>query len=142
LTEINDINDKILALLSQAPLGTKYIGISTYEICRRLNSVKQRGYCGKFRRSREKKGETSNPLFVSAEPIMWFRWDFIKKLTELKPWAVALGYDNYANNLREPSPELFWSLVGFLEEHTKLYLKTVPKKGLRIPQKYEKEGSA
>lgn len=43
-----------------------------------------------------------NPLFVSVEPIMRFSPGFARDLIELKPWAVAVGYDNYGHNLPEP----------------------------------------
>lgn len=43
-------------------------------------------------------------LFISIEPIMEFNriW-FPEVLTTIKPWGIAVGYDNYSWNLPEPS---------------------------------------
>lgn len=81
-----------------------------------------------------------NDLFISIEPILDFDEErFDTDIYRIQPWGVALGYDNYSNNLLEPSPEKFWSLAEKLEGFTKVYLKTVPVEGM--PEKYHiKEG--
>ena len=43
-------------------------------------------------------------LFISIEPIMEFDYDqLLKAILKVKPWAVAVGYDNYRNGLPEPN---------------------------------------
>jgi DNA repair photolyase len=37
--------------------------------------------------------------FVSVEPILNFTPEFETDLYRIRPWAVAVGYDNYNNKL-------------------------------------------
>ena len=70
-------------------------------------------------------GETELPLFISIEPILNFDWMFINEIRYIKPWAVAIGYDNYANHLPEPALSKTLSLIANLEKFTKVYRKTI-----------------
>lgn len=68
-----------------------------------------------------------HPRFVSIEPIMDFDLeDFLNDLWNISPYAVAVGYDNYKNNLPEP---LLWKteeLILRLEnEGIEVYRKTI-----------------
>lgn len=53
--------------------------------------------------------------FISVEPILRFSPDFLKALIDLKPWGVAVGYDNYRHNLPEPSLAETMELIHGLE---------------------------
>jgi len=57
-----------------------------------------------------------NRLFFSVEPVLWFSEGFIDLLTRRKPWAVAIGYDNYGNHLLEPSLARTMQLIERLEK--------------------------
>ena len=58
----------------------------------------------------------SNDVLLTAEPIMDFDLDeFAKSLIAVKPWAVAVGYDNYGCKLPEPSLEKTLQFIGLLE---------------------------
>jgi len=46
---------------------------------------------------------TINRRFMSIEPIMKFSPSFADLIIDIKPWAVAVGFDNYGNHLPEPS---------------------------------------
>lgn len=56
-------------------------------------------------------------LFVSVEPIMDFDLErFVNALANwIRPWAVAVGYDNYSNKLPEPRREKTEALIKALE---------------------------
>jgi len=41
--------------------------------------------------------------FISIEPIMSFSENFSNKIERAEPWRVAVGYDNYGNQLPEPT---------------------------------------
>lgn len=72
--------------------------------------------------------EVHTPLFVSVEPVMRFSPDFAKKILALKPmlWGVAIGYDNYNNNLDEPSSEAVKDLgYDLVLNGVKVYWKTI-----------------
>jgi len=63
-------------------------------------------------------------LFVSVEPILKFDLgDFVEALKVLRPWKVAVGYDNYKYQLDEPSKsdtdDLAWSLQQFTDVEVK-----------------------
>ena len=64
-------------------------------------------------------------LFISIEPIMDFSDDFISRIKEIKPWGVAVGYDNYNNNLPEPPLAKTEALITDLEGFTDVYRKTI-----------------
>jgi len=68
----------------------------------------------------------SNKRFISIEPIMDFDLDsFVQLIMEIKPWAVAVGYDNYRNGLPEPPLEKTMRLIAELEKFTTVYRKTL-----------------
>ncbi len=55
--------------------------------------------------------------FISVEPIMEFNLDqMINGILDTKPWAVAVGYDNYYNGLVEPPLEKTRTLIKCLRE--------------------------
>jgi len=58
---------------------------------------------------------------VSIEPIMDFDLDiFVNGLRTIKPEFIYIGYDNYHNNLVEPSIEKVDKLIDGLEEFTEV----------------------
>ena len=64
--------------------------------------------------------------FVSIEPILDFNLDpFVEQLSKIKPWAVAVGYDNWKHKLPEPSQERTNALISALETFTTVYKKTI-----------------
>jgi len=67
---------------------------------------------------RRKAGKPWNELFVCIEPILDFDLDkFANMLANwIKPWAVAVGYDNYNNHLPEPSLAKTMQLIDRLEK--------------------------
>lgn len=55
--------------------------------------------------------------FIAVEPIQDFNLDyFTERIIEIKPWAVAIGYDNYDNKLPEPSMAKTMQLIDRLEK--------------------------
>jgi protein gp37 len=70
--------------------------------------------------------------FVSIEPIMDFTFELIPKILKVEPWAVAIGYDNYKNQLPEPSEYKTECLYRELSRFTKVYRKTIRKKWDRV----------
>ncbi len=70
---------------------------------------------------------TYHKLFISIEPIMDFDLDeFAKRIILIKPWAVAVGYDNYNNHLIEPSMSKTEELIKKLEANgITVYRKTI-----------------
>ena len=65
-------------------------------------------------------------IFMSIEPILDFDLDsFICNIKRLKPWGVAVGYDNYHHKLPEPPLEKTLRLIEELERFTKVYRKTL-----------------
>ncbi len=54
--------------------------------------------------------------FISIEPIMAFSSNFHKKIIDCDPGSVAIGFDNYDNNLPEPTLEMTMELIEQLEE--------------------------
>ena len=74
---------------------------------------------------REKVG-IMQPLFISVEPILDFDLDiFAEKLAEIRPYAVALGFDNYGCSLPEPTYEKTLRLLEHLEQSCHVYRKTL-----------------
>jgi DNA repair photolyase len=69
----------------------------------------------------------SNPVFMAIEPIMDFDLeDFSQQIIDIHPWVVAVGYDNYNNNLLEPSLEKTKQLIAKLEgNHIRVFRKTI-----------------
>lgn len=67
-----------------------------------------------------------NPLFLSIEPILDFDLDvFVQIIKRIKPWAVAVGYDNYNHKLPEPALAKTMQLIEALEKFTIVYRKTL-----------------
>jgi hypothetical protein len=54
--------------------------------------------------------------------------EFLRWIREINPMIVSVGYDNYHNNLPEPSLGKTLRLIGKLEEFTKVERKTIPEK--------------
>ena len=85
------------------------------------------------------------PLFIAVEPVLDFSLgskqllkvreklgtpsdSFAEQLIALKPWAVAVGYDNYDTRLPEPPLEKTLELIKRLEDAgVKVYKKTLRK---------------
>ena len=70
---------------------------------------------------------TGHRIFISIEPILDFTKDFAEQIRMIKPWAVAVGYDNYGNRLPEPSLKKTLHLIQELEKFTIVYRKTLRK---------------
>ena len=67
-------------------------------------------------------------IFVSIEPVLDFDLEiFVACIKAVKPWAVAVGYDNYNHKLPEPPLEKTLKLIEELEKFTKVYRKTLRK---------------
>ena len=67
-----------------------------------------------------------NSLFISIEPVLDFDLDsFLLQLYWIKPWAVAVGYDNYDWKLPEPPLAKTMQLIMELEKFTTVYRKTL-----------------
>lgn len=66
---------------------------------------------------------------VSIEPIMNYSTEFLPMLLDVKPEFIAVGYDNYNNNLPEPYLAKTMGLIQALEqEGVKVYRKTLREK--------------
>jgi DNA repair photolyase len=64
--------------------------------------------------------------FISIEPIMAFTPHFFEKIVEINPDFVAIGYDNYKNQLPEPELEIVNDLIELLIlSGIKVYPKTL-----------------
>lgn len=72
---------------------------------------------------------TELDFFVSVEPILSFNvfW-FVAVFKLLRPWAVAVGYDNYKHFLPEPKLEETEELIKKLEKTgVRVFRKTIRK---------------
>lgn len=70
--------------------------------------------------------EVLPPLFISIEPILKFDLKpFVQAIQAVKPWAVAIGYDNYDCKLEEPTLKETEALIHDLEAFTTVYRKTI-----------------
>lgn len=66
--------------------------------------------------------------FISVEPILDFDLEpFLTDIYRIRPWAVAVGYDNYNNHLPEPPLEKTLQFIQQLEQFTKVECKTLRK---------------
>jgi len=64
--------------------------------------------------------------FVSIEPILEFDLNVLPQRIELvKPQFVYIGYDNWGNNLPEPTLEKTKELIKALERFTEVRIKTL-----------------
>ena len=64
--------------------------------------------------------------FLSIEPALNFDLEImIEWVKQIRPKMVAVGYDNYSNNLVEPSKEKTLKLIEELEKFTEVQLKTI-----------------
>jgi len=71
---------------------------------------------------------TDHRTFVSVEPIMDFHPEgFAAALEKIRPWKVAVGYDNWKNRLPEPPLHNTEELIELLEEFTEVERKTLRK---------------
>jgi len=67
-----------------------------------------------------------NRLFISIEPVLDFNPTiFETSIYRIKPWAVAIGYDNYNHGLPEPELSKVKNLISEMEEYTTVYTKTL-----------------
>ena len=68
-------------------------------------------------------------IFLSVEPILDFNLEtFVTTIKIIKPWGVAIGYDNYGCKLPEPPLEKTLKLISKLEDiGIKVYRKTLRK---------------
>jgi hypothetical protein len=68
-------------------------------------------------------------LFPSVEPILDFTDKFDMLLKWIRPWSIAIGYDNYDWHLTEPKLEKTMKLIKSLEEkhHIKVWRKELRK---------------
>lgn len=74
------------------------------------------------------KAYPKNRVFLSVEPILKFDYDhFSKALFILRPWKIAVGYDNYWNRLPEPALEKTEELLDFLERYFDVERKSIRK---------------
>jgi DNA repair photolyase len=63
---------------------------------------------------------------VSIEPILQFDLNtLVKWLTDIDPFIVYVGYDNYCNQLREPSLQKTLKLMETLSENSLVIRKTL-----------------
>jgi len=69
-------------------------------------------------------------IFISIEPILDFNYEpFVAELLKIRPWAVAVGMDNYGNRLPEPALAKTMQLIERLEKAgIKVYRKTLREK--------------
>ena len=67
----------------------------------------------------------ANKPFVSIEPIMKFSPEFERDIMKIRPFAVAVGYDNYRNGLPEPNLAATEGLIKELETFTTVHRKTI-----------------
>ena len=66
--------------------------------------------------------------FVSIEPIMPFSETFLGNILKANPWAVAVGYDNYKNDLPEPRLAKTQTLIeGLIDAGVTVYEKGMRK---------------
>ena len=63
--------------------------------------------------------------FISIEPIMKFSPLFANQLSNIRPWAVAIGYDNYKTGLIEPELSKVMELLSELDKYTLVFIKTL-----------------
>ena len=67
--------------------------------------------------------------FVSIEPIIDFDHDILVKwIKDIKPAAVAVGYDNWSCGLPEPELSKTMNLIEELEKFTEVWRKTLREK--------------
>jgi len=70
----------------------------------------------------------SHRLFIAIEPILDFNLDGFSNVVGnwIKPWAVAVGYDNYDNKLPEPCLAKTMQLIDRLEKaEIRVYRKSL-----------------
>lgn len=69
---------------------------------------------------------TNLPLLICAEPLLDFDRYFIDNIIDIKPWAVAIGYDNYNHRLPEPPLAKTTELINALKRtNIKVFLKSI-----------------
>jgi len=67
--------------------------------------------------------------FACIEPVLRFSspTEFARKIRPFEPWGIAVGYDNYGNELDEPPLHETLQLVKELKKFTTVYEKTIRK---------------
>jgi hypothetical protein len=66
---------------------------------------------------------------VSVEPIMDFDLEILVQwISDIKPILVHVGYDNYNNNLPEPSLSKTMQLIDILRKFTIVKILTLREK--------------
>ena len=65
--------------------------------------------------------------YITIEPILDFSFEFVKRVRELNPEFVYIGYDNHNCRLPEPPLEKTLKLIEELEKFTEVRLKTIRK---------------
>jgi protein gp37 len=63
--------------------------------------------------------------FISIEPILKFTDGFARKIRDIEPFMVYVGYDNYNHRLPEPTLAETNRLIESLMEHTLVVKKTI-----------------
>jgi len=72
------------------------------------------------------RSDAPNKRFVCVEPVLDFNARiFAEQLDMIKPWAVAVGYDNYGNRLPEPPLGRVFNLIERLAPLTTVYVKSL-----------------
>ena len=107
-----ETNRNIPYLTSKAPSTTK-----------RLSAAKR------IKRAMKGRTQSNFKLFICIEPIMDFDYTaFLLILVNLKPHLIAIGYDNYKNNLPEPDSEKIYRFIFALKAHKiEVHEKTIDK---------------
>ena len=117
-------NEQML-FLPNIILGVTIESNNSYDSISKAPSVHNRLY-GAYSLSRLK---DCPRIFISIEPILDFDKvfkNFAITLEKIRPWGVAIGYDNYKNGLPEPPLEKTLSLIESLEESgIKVYRKSL-----------------
>jgi len=70
-----------------------------------------------------------NKRFICVEPVLYFNTArFAGDIIWVKPWAVAVGYDNYGNKLPEPRLRRVFNLLERIAPITTVYVKSLREK--------------
>ncbi|MHA2024247.1 MAG: DUF5131 family protein [Candidatus Thorarchaeota archaeon] len=71
--------------------------------------------------------ELKGRLFLSIEPVVDFDIvDFANQINQIRPWAVAIGMDNYGHKLSEPPKSKILELIRILKlEYISVFEKTI-----------------
>lgn len=76
-----------------------------------------------------------NRRFLCIEPVLDFNTRlFYSSIVDIRPWAVAVGYDNYGNRLPEPSLRKVFNLLERIAPITTVYVKSLREPWWKIPR--------